>query len=238
MALILSIETSERICSVALSNGASLVGSTESVGEKSHASMLTVLIDKLLSTHNITINQLNAVAVSKGPGSYTGLRIGVSTAKGICYGLNIPLISVYTLNTMCNRFLKSNYALKNKITEKNALLCPMIDARRMEVYRQLFEINGIQVGEIVAEVINSNSFAEELKSEAVYFFGSGADKTKTIINKDNAFFVEEINPHAANMIEMAYAAYEKKQFEDVAYFEPYYLKDFVTTIPKKKVLSF
>lgn len=238
MALILSIETSEKICSVALSNGTGLIGSTESVGEKSHASLLTVLIDKLLSSHNVSFSELSAVAISKGPGSYTGLRIGVSTAKGICYGLNIPLIAVSTLNTMCICFLKSSYAIKNKIQEKDVLLCPMIDARRMEVYRQLLKTNGEQVGVIVAEEINSNSFSEELKTKAIYFFGSGAEKTKAVLNKDSAYFIDGINPHATNMVELAYTAYENKQFEDVAYFEPYYLKDFVATIPKKKVLSF
>jgi tRNA threonylcarbamoyladenosine biosynthesis protein TsaB len=238
MALILSIETSEKICSVALSDGTNLIGTLESVGEKSHASQLTLLIDKLLILHKISFDQLSAVAVSKGPGSYTGLRIGVSTAKGICYGLNIPLIGVCTLNTMSESFLKSNYVLKNKILNKDVILCPMIDARRMEIYRQFFNIKSEPKGTIVAEEINSNSFSEELKQKPVYFFGSGAEKIKSVINNDNAYFVDGINPHASYMIGIANSAFIYNQFEDVAYFEPYYLKDFVATVPKKKVLSF
>jgi tRNA threonylcarbamoyladenosine biosynthesis protein TsaB len=238
MALILSIETSEKTCSVALGDNSDEIGALELSNEKSHASMLTVLIDKLLALHKISFAQINAIAVSKGPGSYTGLRIGVSTAKGICFGLNLPLIAIGTLNIMCDRFLKSDYAQKNKLLDKDVLLCPMIDARRMEVYRQLFGTQNGYNGKILAEEINSNSFSNELQLKAIYFFGSGAEKTKTAINNGNAYFMEGFNPHASNMVDIAYQAFVHKQFADVAYFEPYYLKDFIATEPKKKVLSF
>ena len=239
MAIILSLETSEKSCSVALSNGAEILGVLESTNEKSHASMLTVLIDKLLKTHQIAMNSLDAVAISKGPGSYTGLRIGVSTAKGICFGLKIPLIAINTLEIICLRFFKSDYAIKSKLSESDGILCcPMIDARRMEVYRQLFDNKANIVSPITAEEINSNSFSDVLGSKKVYFVGSGSNKLKNIINNENALFVDEIYPNAYYMSELAFSIYTQQKFEDVAYFEPYYLKDFVATVPKKKVLSF
>jgi tRNA threonylcarbamoyladenosine biosynthesis protein TsaB len=238
MAKILSLETSEKTCSVALSDGTKLLGSLESTDEKSHASMLTVLIDKLLKTHQITMEGLDAVAISKGPGSYTGLRIGVSTAKGICYGLKIPIIAISTLEIICRRFFKTEYAVKAKLGDSDILCCAMIDARRMEVYRQLFDHKVNIASQIIAEEINSNSFYETLRSKKIYFIGSGSTKLKNIINNENAVFIDGIYPNAADMCELAFSNYTQQRFEDVAYFEPYYLKDFVATIPKKKGLSF
>jgi tRNA threonylcarbamoyladenosine biosynthesis protein TsaB len=236
MALILSIETSEKICSIALGSDYELIGTLEISDEKSHASMLTVLIEKLLHEKDIKINQLNAVAISKGPGSYTGLRIGVSCAKGISYALQLPLISVNTLQSLAQGFIQSRYVSKMKIECNNLLLCPMIDARRMEVYRAIFNLNTELVGEIEAEIIDENSFRETLQTNKVVFFGSGAEKCKHLIQHPNAFFADGFRPNASYMISFAFDSFLKNEFEDPAYFEPFYLKDFITTIPKHKSL--
>jgi len=233
MALILSIETSEKTCSVALSNNYELISTLEIYEEKSHAAKLTVLIDKLFSEKELDIKKLDAVAVSRGPGSYTGLRIGVSVAKGICYALNIPLIAISTLQLLCWGLMYSGCLRKYNLDIPDLILCPLIDARRMEVYKAFFNKNGEQVNEIVAEIINENSFCNELVTNKIVFFGSGADKCKNIIKNKNAYFIDEIQPNASHMISNAYDCYIQKKFEDHAYFEPFYLKDFVATVPKK-----
>ncbi|HEY9125325.1 MAG TPA: tRNA (adenosine(37)-N6)-threonylcarbamoyltransferase complex dimerization subunit type 1 TsaB [Bacteroidales bacterium] len=237
MPLILSIETSEKLCSVALADGLQILGSEASTEDKSHASSLTLLIDKLLHNCKISYEQLNAVAVGKGPGSYTGLRIGVSTAKGICYSLKIPLIAVDTFTILVNEFIISEFYSKNKKTFDSAesMICAMIDARRMEVYRRFFDSAFNATSDIEAEVINSTSYDNLLKEKRIYFLGSGADKLPNIIVSDNAFFVNNIRPHARSMCKAALAKFEANEVEDVAYFEPFYLKDFVATISKKKV---
>jgi tRNA threonylcarbamoyladenosine biosynthesis protein TsaB len=236
MALILSIETSEKTCSIALGSDYELIGTLEISDERSHASMLTVLIEKLLLEKDIEINKLDAIAISKGPGSYTGLRIGVSCAKGISYALGLPLVSVNTLQLLAQGFIQSGFLRKMKIDSNNLLLCPMIDAKRMEVYRALFDNNAEPAGEIEAEIIHENSFGETLLTNKVVFFGSGAEKCKHLILHPNAFFADGFRPNASYMVSIAYDAYLQKKFESSAYFEPFYLKDFITTIPKRKSL--
>lgn len=234
MALILSIETSEKICSVALGDGYNIIGYKESREEKAHASKLTILIEELFKEKGLQYTQLSAVAVSKGPGSYTGLRIGVSAAKGICYALNIPLISIGTLNSLCWGLLNSStYRELCHYTTDDCIMCPMIDARRMEVYRAMFNNKGEMISKVESEIITELSFSEIMQNKPVVFFGSGAEKCKQVFSSKNALFVNTILPHASFMVSPAYDAYNAKQFEDVAYFEPFYLKDFIATIPKK-----
>ncbi len=236
MSYILSIETSDKICSVALSHGYNLIGSLDITDEKSHASKLTLLIEKLLDTKGFKIADLNAVAISKGPGSYTGLRIGVSVAKGICYALSVPLIAINTLQSLAIGLEQSGCLRKFQPQNNPILLCPMIDARRMEVYSAFFKPNGEQVGDISANLIEATSFYSILAENSVVFFGSGSEKCKNVIVHPNAHFVDSLNPHASFMVSLANDLYENSMFENVAYFEPFYLKDFVATTSKKSVL--
>ena len=237
MAYILSIETSESLCSVALSNGSELLGFMESSADRSHASMLTVLIDKLLISQNLKMSELNAVAVSKGPGSYTGLRIGVSVAKGICYALSIPFIALDTLSFMRFGAYKHDSYAKFKKFNPDFLICSMIDARRMEVYRLLQTSDGAAIEDIRAEEISSGSFESQLVNNKILFIGSGADKCTSVIQHSHALFIEGIRPHASQMVEMANEKFLKNEFENLAYFEPFYLKDFVATTSKKSVFG-
>lgn len=234
MAILLNIETSTAVCSVSISDDTKIEFYREAVEEKSHASSLAVLIDEGMKKLNLTYNQLNAVSVSRGPGSYTGLRIGVSTAKGICYGANIPLISVSTLKTLAYGVIVD---LQNNSNTENMLLCPMIDARRMEVYNAIFNINGVQQSDIKADIINKDSYKELLDKHTIYFFGDGAVKCKEIITHTNAKFIDGIYPSAKNMVTIANQKYHNKELEDTAYFEPFYLKDFIATIPKKNIYT-
>ena len=187
----------------------------------SHAERLHLFIEDVINQANIKKTDLSAVAVSKGPGSYTGLRIGVSTAKGLCYALDIPLISVSTLE-----------ALANQVDIKEGLVIPMLDARRMEVYSAVFNAEGNQIRDIKAEVLDESSFKDYLNERKVYFIGNGVAKTKPLIKNDNAVFIEDKLPSADNMSKLAYAKYKKSDIEDVAYFEPFYLKDFIALKPK------
>lgn len=224
MALILSLETATKSCSVVLAKDGRLLAFEEEVSDKySHSEQLTVFIERLLNAQNISITDLDAIAVSKGPGSYTGLRIGVSTAKGLCYALNKPLISVNTLRAMADGMLEEY---------PDMIYCPMIDARRMEVYCCLFK-NREQQCEISAKVIDETSFCRVLEQEKVLFFGDGADKCEETITHPNATFIPNIYPSAKNMVRLAEEAFQQNTFEDVAYFEPYYLKDFVAGKKKK-----
>lgn len=226
--LILHIETSTELCSVALSRGDQCLAVRENSEGRNHAAMLTPFIDDLLNESNISIHQLDAVAVSSGPGSYTGLRIGLSTAKGLCYGGNIPLIAVSTLQAMSMGFVQQ-YDVP-----VSSLLCPMIDARRMEVYTALYDKDGRQVKDISAEIITEQSFATWLADYQIFFFGNGAAKCRTTMTHPNAVFTEGFAHSARYMIQPALQAYSEKKFEDTAYFEPFYLKDFIAG-PKKKV---
>lgn len=224
---ILHIETSTNVCSVAVSDNGKCIFSISDNSGQNHASMLSPFIQQALasiSSQNLT---LNSVAVSSGPGSYTGLRIGVSTAKGLCYSYDIPLIGVDTLEILCEM------VIKNHSLEKNALLCPMIDARRMEVYTAVYNQNLQKIQEISAEIINEQSYLDLLQNNVIYFFGNGAEKCKLAITHPNAIFIDNIKPLAENMISLAEAKFTKNQIEDVAYFEPFYLKEFQTTTPKK-----
>jgi tRNA threonylcarbamoyladenosine biosynthesis protein TsaB len=226
--LILHIETSTELCSVALSRGNRCIAVKENSEGRNHATMLTPFIDYLLNKNNISVGQLDAVAVSSGPGSYTGLRIGLSTAKGLCYGGNIPLISISTLQSM------SIGVTRQHDIPTSALVCPMIDARRMEVYTALYDKDGRQVEQVSAEIITEQSFVQWLDRHQIYFFGNGAAKCRTIITHPNAVFPEGFAHSASYMIPLALQAYHEKRFEDVAYFEPFYLKDFIAG-PKKGV---
>lgn len=191
-----------------------------------HAALLSVFIAEAMEFLKLPSKKLDAIAVSSGPGSYTGLRIGVSTAKGLCYGLDIPLIAVSTLEV-----LTAN-ALQIAETTADVLFCPMIDARRMEVYAAFYNADGIIQREISADIIDENSYSEILTSNRVYFFGNGAEKCKTTLTHPNARFIDGMYPLAQNMIVLAEKAYAEKKFVDVAYFEPFYLKEFYTTAAK------
>ena len=222
MAYILNIETSTTNCSVSLSkNGETLVLKEDYDSNYSHAERLHLFIEDVINQANIKKTDLSAVAVSKGPGSYTGLRIGVSTAKGLCYALDIPLISISTLE-----------ALASQVNVKEGLIIPILDARRMEVYSAVFNAKGNQVRGIKAEVLHEDSFSDYLNLNKVFFIGNGVLKTKTIISNENAVFIEDKLPSANNMSKLAYAKYKKSDIEDVAYFEPFYLKDFIVLKPK------
>lgn len=229
---ILGIETSTRICSVALLHGKNVLR-TESVQEKNaHASHLTLLIEKILKETATGLNKLNAVVVSKGPGSYTGLRIGVSTAKGLCYALNIPLISENTLHSMAKGMTAIHKGQKD-----NILYCPMIDARRMEVYCAIFDHQGNEIRETRAEIIDKHSFSDYLSNNILVFAGDGAEKCKSVLaNIKNAVFPDHFEISADTLAETALQKFTDKQFEDTAYFEPYYLKDFIAGKPKVKGL--
>jgi len=224
--IILHIETSTNICSIAISeNGQCIFTKSDSEG-MNHAALLSVFIAKAMDFLKISSQKPDAIAVSSGPGSYTGLRIGVSTAKGLCYGLDIPLIAVSTLEV-----LTANALLTAEIGA-NTLFCPMIDARRMEVYAAFYNQDGIIQREISADVIDENSYSEILENHSVYFFGNGAEKCKTTLTHPNARFIDGMYPLAQNMIVLAEKAYAEKKFVDVAYFEPFYLKEFYTTAAK------
>lgn len=224
--IILNIETSTNVCSIAISeNGSSIFTKSDSDG-MNHAALLSVFISEGMEVLKSQGKKLDAVAVSSGPGSYTGLRIGVSTAKGLCYGLEIPLIAVSTLEVL------TTLALKKLDEVENALFCPMIDARRMEVYAALYNAKGEIEREIQADIIDENSYSEILKDHLVYFFGNGAEKCKTTLTHPNVRFIDNLVPLAENMISLAEKAFSENRFEDVAYFEPFYLKEFYTTAVK------
>ncbi len=227
--MILCIETATGVCSVALCDENSVISLIEAPNGMSHSSSLTVIIQELLRNASVEARQLDAVSVSKGPGSYTGLRIGVSVAKGIAYGAEIPLIGISTLTAMCHGYLAENPAM----AESSALLCPMIDARRMEVYNALFTSDGRMLQETSADIITNSSYSKRLESEKIIFFGNGAGKCKSAITSANAIFVEGFRLSASYLHKPSVNALREKRFEDVAYFEPYYLKEFIATIPRK-----
>jgi len=215
---ILNIETSTKACSVAIHKNGNLIVLKESITENfSHSEKLLVFVEELIETSQIKLVDISAIAVSMGPGSYTGLRIGVATAKGLCYGLNIPLISISTLKSM---------SLGMSLKMKADLFCPMIDARRMEVYSAFFDINNIRKRGIQADILDSNSYKNELK-EKVIFFGDGSDKAKEVIKSKNAIFIADFHPSANFIGMLSYQKFLNSDFEDLAYFEPFYLKDFV-----------
>lgn len=232
---ILLLETATEVCSAALSINNEVIAVREHTGGNSHSRLLTVFIGELLSEASLTPQLLDAVCVSKGPGSYTGLRIGVSVAKGLCYALEIPLLAVNTLQAQAS-FVSGSPSSLGITIDDNTLLCPMTDARRMEVYTALFDKDAKPLSEIEAKIIDSNSFEEELRENRMLFFGNGADKCKSAITHGNAQFIEGFHASARFMSDLANSNYAEKKFEDVAYFEPFYLKDFLATTPKNKIL--
>ena len=235
MALILAIETGTDICSVALIREGELIALRESDEERNHAKKIAVFVDELLREYDIAAEELDAVAVSKGPGSYTGLRIGVSFAKGLCYGQNIPLVAVGSLDSLVEVAREDFEAGIIDIEQwDNALLCPMIDARRMEVYTQLFDTDGVAQSEVEAKIIDTESFAEERKDRTFVIFGNGAKKCTEVL--EGATFIEVV-PSARGMARLAEQAFAEGKTEDVAYFEPFYLKDFVVGTAKKSLLE-
>lgn len=226
--MILCIETATPVCSVALCEKGKVIDREESEEDKSHASHLTVFIESILKRSGIKVPDLDAVAVSKGPGSYTGLRIGVSVAKGLAYGAGIPLIAVSTTELMYHGARRAG---------DYDYYCPMIDARRMEVYSAVYDKEDRVIKGISAEVIRKDSFAEILDKGRVLFFGSGSGKCREIISHPSASFDNKFRISSEYMCHPAHEALENKRFEDVAYFEPLYLKDFIATIPKKNILG-
>jgi tRNA threonylcarbamoyladenosine biosynthesis protein TsaB len=227
MITILQIETSTQFCSAAISRNGSTIALKEASGQNLHAGSLTLFIEEVMLQANLKYADLNAIAVSKGPGSYTGLRIGVSTAKGLCYALDKPLIGIDTLNMMAAGFLQAN-------PDYNELVCPMIDARRLEVYTALYSPLGDMIEPVTAKIIDEHSFEPALRAAKITFIGDGAAKCKGLIVSQHAQFNEGNFNTAANMSALAYQQYLASAFEDVAYFEPFYLKDFMITASKKK----
>lgn len=235
--MILNIETATTVCSVALAKDGELIALKEINNGYTHAENLTVFIEEIVKEAKIKITDLDAIAISIGPGSYTGLRIGVSTAKGLCYGLGKPLIGISTLKCLTFLVQSSKFKVQSRNETENIslvpLLCPMLDARRMEVYCALYDDNLNEIEPIQAKIIDEHSFEEYLKSNTIYFFGDGAAKCREKLGTNaNAVFIDNVFPSAAAMVSFSEEAFNAKKFEDVAYFEPYYLKDFVAG-PKK-----
>ena len=227
MSCILNIETSTDVCSVAVSHDGTCIFDKEDHSGPNHAERLGTFVDEALSFTDNHAIPLDAVAVSCGPGSYTGLRIGVSMAKGICYGRGVKLLAVPTLELLCVPVL-----LQELVTD-DALLCPMLDARHMEVYAQLFDRSLHEVRPIHADVVDADTYKEYLDQHPVYFFGNGAKKCQEVISHPNAHFISGIEALAKNMLPLAERRMAQEQFEDVAYFVPFYLKDFVAKQPRK-----
>lgn len=222
MANILSIETSTTVCSVAVHSDGKIVAEITTHKDHSHSSLLNSAINNILDLSGLDLKQLNAIAISKGPGSYTGLRIGTSTAKGLCYALDIPLISINTLEAMAAGI--QNVA--------KWYLCPMLDARRMEVYCSIFS-DKLEVLEPTSSIVlDSQTFSSQLGQSEILFFGNGSDKFQEVLQNKNAHFLNDVHTNASSMGKLAYNKYQNSDFEDTAYFEPFYLKEFLATKPK------
>jgi tRNA threonylcarbamoyladenosine biosynthesis protein TsaB len=227
---ILCIETSTNCCSAAITIEGQAVASKENLEGANHASELPIFIEQLLDTAREQGWRLDAVAFSQGPGSYTGLRIGAATAKGICYGLHIPLIPVDTLQIMCA-------TAKDQQSNIDGILCPMLDARRMEVYTAMYQFNDLEaLSKVEAKIIDEQSFCEELKKQKIYFFGNGAEKCKTVIQSEHAQFIDGIIPQAKYMGALAEKA-PQLDIKQMAYYEPFYLKEFIPAASHVKGLS-
>ena len=220
---IILIETSTSLCSVALAENGAITAYRESSAPKAHASLTAVFVQEVLAERGLALSDCDAVCVSKGPGSYTGLRVGVSTAKGLCFGSGKPLVAVGTLDTLVAQADNSQFRF----------IIPMIDARRMEVYSAVFE-DSRQITETSPVIVDENSFSEYLEQGPCLFIGDGAGKCADVIRHQNAHFCQ-CNPKASAMLHPAMEALNEKRFEDVAYFEPFYLKEFVATVSKKKL---
>ncbi|MBR9998807.1 MAG: tRNA (adenosine(37)-N6)-threonylcarbamoyltransferase complex dimerization subunit type 1 TsaB [Cyclobacteriaceae bacterium] len=228
MSLILSIETAASLCSAALHEQGVLIGSRDLMAERSHSMILAPMIRDLFADTGKAWKELSAVALSRGPGSYTGLRIGTSTAKGICYALDIPLIAINTLLSMCH--------LANLKNPGDFYLCPMLDARRMEVYAMIADAHLTVKKDTKAIIVDEGSFRSALDSCPILFFGEGMPKTRHMLeNHPNAYFLENIFPHAESVGFLALEKYRNREFENLEAFEPFYLKEFIATVPRKLI---
>ncbi|MFV0521715.1 MAG: tRNA (adenosine(37)-N6)-threonylcarbamoyltransferase complex dimerization subunit type 1 TsaB [Mangrovibacterium sp.] len=235
MSYILHIESSTSVCSVSLAKEGKTIDNRTNFEGQNHAKLIGVYIDQLFKDNNISAKQLAAVAVSEGPGSYTGLRIGTSHAKGICYAQQIPLITINPLQTLCEQALHKDY---NTIEDKkSAVYIALMDARRMEVYTASFNGSCQQISPVTAKIIDENSFLDEYPNQEIVLFGNGANKSVDILKHPRARFIPDVYCSAVDMCRLAYNAYLKQEFADVAYFEPFYLKDFIAGTPKKSVLE-
>ncbi|MEA3450827.1 MAG: tRNA (adenosine(37)-N6)-threonylcarbamoyltransferase complex dimerization subunit type 1 TsaB [Bacteroidota bacterium] len=226
--MILNIETSTTVCSVALSHYNKIIAEKTSYENNSHSKLLARFIDEIFKENNIKPQELDAIAVSEGPGSYTGLRIGVSTAKGLAYSLKKPLIAVDTLKIMAENIISEN----ENLLQNNPILCPMIDARRMEVYTAFYDNESNKISDTTNLIIDEHSFLTPLHSRQFIFFGDGAEKCKQKITHANAIFLDKIFPLAKYMVKISENKFLNKEFVDIAYFEPFYLKPFIATKPK------
>jgi tRNA threonylcarbamoyladenosine biosynthesis protein TsaB len=259
MSLILHIETATNICSIALSCDGQLLSLRESNIRNSHAAVITRFIDEVVKSSNRKLSAIDAIAVSKGPGSYTGLRIGVATAKGLCYALDKPLISIPTLQAMASGIWHQASGskiqasgcrhpaagirhpasgIRQELPNNMILFCPMIDARRMEVYYAIYDLNGNEIRETRAEIIGEDSFSDILAGHTIIFGGDGSLKCREVMkSKKNAVFIDNFEASAQFMISLAEEKYGRQEFEDLAYFEPYYLKDFIAGKARVKGLQ-
>jgi tRNA threonylcarbamoyladenosine biosynthesis protein TsaB len=229
MPCLLIIETATNVCSVALSVDNQAIFDRIDTGSASHAALLGVFVSEAVSYAKKNGLTVNAVAVSAGPGSYTGLRIGLSEAKGLCYGWGIPLIAIPSLKILAAQ------AMNREVYTSPTLFCPMIDARRMEVYAALYDIHLNEIRAVQADIVDENSYREYLEKQPVVFAGNGSDKCRTVIQSPHAVFLENIYPTAQAIIPLANEAFARKEFVDVAYFEPFYLKEFQATVARNKV---
>ena len=233
--MVICLETATNLCSVALCDSGGVIALKESIESKSHATMLTVFIGEILKETGIRAPDLEAVAVGKGPGSYTGLRIGVSVAKGIAYAASIPLIGIETTLSMY-------WGIPEKWKESpgrddDTLYCPMLDARRMEIYYAIYNAGGDKIKDISAEIINEDTFGDIPESKRIILLGDGASKCKEVIKRKNVYVADDFRISAAHMHRPVYKALSNLEFEDSAYFEPFYLKDFITSLPRKNILG-
>ena len=229
---IISIETATTVCSVAMSEKGRVVYEKVSFDGPSHASLLGVFVEDTVRESKSLGLKIDAIAVSSGPGSYTGLRIGVSMAKGLCFGYNIPLLSIPTLDILAYKAIQT-IPIGNS---HDALFCAMLDARRMEVYASIYDGTLKTIRDTEAEIVTEDTYTHFQEKRTVYFFGNGAGKCKNIIKSQNAVFIDDLHPLASDMVVLSERAYAEKRFEDIAYFEPFYLKDFIATVSKNKVL--
>ena len=229
MSRIILIETSTALCSVALEQDGKIVAARESDAPKAHAAMTAPFVKQVLEERGLTVKDCDAVCVSAGPGSYTGLRVGVSTAKGLCFATGLPLLAVGTLDILARQ------AMEEGLPGEIRHIIPMVDARRMEVYTGIFTPDGKQVSPTEARIIDPDSFKDQLAEGPVLFIGDGAGKCQETLTSPEARFIQ-CCPRAASMARPATEALNAKRFEDVAYFEPFYLKEFMTTVSKRKII--
>jgi len=234
MSIILNLESSTDVCSVALSVDGKVADVMENAEGMNHARLMSVYVQEIMQRNRLDFDRISAVAVSKGPGSYTGLRIGVSLAKGLCYAHHIPLIAVSPLQSMSAHVIENKHQWNS--SDRNQLIyCPMIDARRMEVYMALYDHQNNEIEGVRSKVINEDSFLDLLNEQPVVFFGNGSEKLRPVIAHPNALFIPDIKTSAQFMCSLSDKAFGIKQFADLAYFEPFYLKDFIAGVPKKLI---